>query len=306
MRLDRYGSPMVWVLVLENLVTERSGWDDNVSMDRDVERVRSHFDKAGEREWERLAASVRDRVSLELHRRLLGEWIHAGDRVLEVGAGAGRFTIELGRLGAQVTVTDVSSVQLELNERHVTEAELANRVEARFELDIRRVAALGASGFDAVVAYGGSLSYVFEDAGPAFGQLVQAVKPEGVVLASVMTAPGSWRYFLPVVVDEIERLGTGVYERIMSTGDLREIPGSHSCQMFRWREVEAIVADQPCDLVAVSASNCLSLGDPATLERLEANPELWAWFLDWEAALCRERGVLDAGTHVIFAARRHR
>lgn len=90
-------------------------------MDRDVERVRSHFEKAGEREWERLVATVRDRVSLELHRRLLGEWIRGGDRVLEVGAGAGRFTIELGRLGAQVTVTDVSSVQLELNERHVTE-----------------------------------------------------------------------------------------------------------------------------------------------------------------------------------------
>lgn len=35
--------------------------------------------------------------------------------VLEVGAGAGRFTVELARLGCSVLVADVSSVQLDLN-----------------------------------------------------------------------------------------------------------------------------------------------------------------------------------------------
>ncbi len=35
--------------------------------------------------------------------------------MLEVGAGAGRFTVELARLGCSVLVADVSSVQLDLN-----------------------------------------------------------------------------------------------------------------------------------------------------------------------------------------------
>src|SRR5262245_42536732 len=98
-------------------------------MEDGVERVRAHFDAVGDAEWDRLAATPRDRVSFELRRRLLAEHIRPGDRVLEIGAGPGRFTIELARLGAQVTVTDISPVQLACNERHVRQAGFESAVE---------------------------------------------------------------------------------------------------------------------------------------------------------------------------------
>src|SRR5947207_2043740 len=83
------------------------------------------------------AASPRDRVSFELHRRMLAEFVRPGDRVLEIGAGPGRFTIELARLGALVTVTDISPVQLASNERHIHEAGYRDAVESCFLLDVR-------------------------------------------------------------------------------------------------------------------------------------------------------------------------
>ena len=46
---------------------------------------------------------------------MLDDFVSAGDRVLEVGAGPGRFTIELATIGATIVVGDVSEVQLELN-----------------------------------------------------------------------------------------------------------------------------------------------------------------------------------------------
>src|SRR5213592_804385 len=103
-------------------------------MEDAVERVRAHFDATGDAEWDRPAATPRDRVSFELHRRMLAEFIGAGDRVLEIGAGPGRFTIELARLGARVTVTDISPVQLASNERRVRDAGCDDAVEARFPL----------------------------------------------------------------------------------------------------------------------------------------------------------------------------
>jgi hypothetical protein len=147
-------------------------------------------------------------------------------------------------------------------------------------------------------------SNVFEDAEAAFTQLVRTVRPQGTVIASVMTATGSLRYFLPVVVAEVERFWMTTYDHIIATGDLRDIPGTHTCRMFRWPEIEAMIDASPGSLLAASASNCLSLGDPVALDRLEADSERWSWFLDWEATLCREPGVRDAGSHTLFAVQR--
>jgi 2-polyprenyl-3-methyl-5-hydroxy-6-metoxy-1,4-benzoquinol methylase len=279
-------------------------------MDPVTARVKAHFDAIGEVEWDRLTVHPRDRVSFELHRRLLAECIRPGDRVLEVGSGPGRFTIELGRLGARVTVTDLSEVKLALNEAHVREAGLENCVDARFVLDVRDIGELGDGAFDVVVAFGGPLSYVFDEAPAAFRQLVRAVVPGGVVVASVMSMAGAARYFFAQVVEELEVYGIDAWQHIMTTGDLREIgrdvPNSHTCQLFRWREIEDMISATPCMLVAASASNCMSLGDDDALGRLETDPDRWAWFLDWETAMCREPGALDGGTHTLFAVRRDR
>jgi hypothetical protein len=90
----------------------------------------------------------------------------------------------------------------------------------------------------------------------------------------------------------------------MATGDLRAIPGSHTCQMYRWREIEGLAAGAPGRLVAASASNCMSLSDPKVIAAIEADQERWRWFLEWEAQMCREPGALDGGTHILFAFER--
>jgi 2-polyprenyl-3-methyl-5-hydroxy-6-metoxy-1,4-benzoquinol methylase len=86
------------------------------------QQIRAYYDEWAEREWHRFDRRPADRVNLEIHRRFLARLIQPGDRVLEVGAGPGRFTIQLAQLGALVTVTDISPRQLELNVEKVAEA----------------------------------------------------------------------------------------------------------------------------------------------------------------------------------------
>ncbi|GAA3541781.1 hypothetical protein GCM10022419_022350 [Nonomuraea rosea] len=83
------------------------------------DQVRRYFDAFGDAEWDRLTGDVAGRVSLEVHRRFLARFVRPGQRVLEVGAGPGRFTAELAGLGASVVVTDLSPVQLALNEERL-------------------------------------------------------------------------------------------------------------------------------------------------------------------------------------------
>lgn len=71
--------------------------------------------------------------------------------------------------------------------------------------------------------------------------------------------------------------------------------------MFRWRELAEMIAAQPCRLLAASASNATSLADPGVLDRLAADPAVWPQFLDWEEELAQEPGMLDGGTHILFA-----
>src|SRR6476620_2001290 len=80
------------------------------------------YDAYGEREWTRFEDGRCSSSNLALHEHYLRRFVREGDRVLEVGAGPGRFTVELARLGATVVVADISPVQLELNRRKVAEA----------------------------------------------------------------------------------------------------------------------------------------------------------------------------------------
>jgi SAM-dependent methyltransferase len=267
--------------------------------------VREFFDALGEGEWDRLMQSPHAKVAFELHRRFLIRFIQPGWRVLEVGAGPGRFTIELATLGASAVVSDISAVQLELNRAKVARAGHEPAVEDRRLADIRDLSAFADGSFDGVVAYGGPISYAFEHAETALAECLRVTRPGGVVLASVMATIGSMRYFLPGVADEIEAYGADAMQAVIRTGDLRHGPaGGHRCRMFRWREIAEMITRQPGRLLAASASNATSLADPDTLDHLAANPGLWARYLGWEEELAQEPGALDGGTHIIFAVER--
>ncbi|MEV1173244.1 hypothetical protein [Nonomuraea sp. NPDC049784] len=151
------------------------------------------------------------------------------------------------------------------------------------------------------------LSYTFEHAEEAMRGLLRITRPGGLVVGSVMSLLGAWRHFLPGVVKVAETIGEDANDRILRTGDLRHESGqgidTHVCQMFRYRDLAALVRAADAEIVAASASNWASLGDLDALAVLEADPSRWARFLEHEVAACQEPGCLDGGTHILFAAR---
>jgi ubiquinone/menaquinone biosynthesis C-methylase UbiE len=271
----------------------------------DAALIGSYFDVYGEREWARLDADVESRVSFHLHRAWLQKFIGAGDAVLEVGAGPGRFTIELAKLGARVTVGDLSAVQLELNRARVSEAGYDNSVAARKVLDIVNLSELASETFDATVAYGGPLSYVLERADDALGELLRVTKRGGHVLLSVMSLTGATRKFLPGVVKWARERSVEEVEYVLRTGDQAgEMGAGHVCHMYRWAEFEALLKRHSCTIVAASAANFLSVNQHEALREIEIDAALWEKFLQWETEACRQPGALDGGTHIIAVVRR--
>jgi ubiquinone/menaquinone biosynthesis C-methylase UbiE len=267
-----------------------------------VARVREVFDAFGG-EWERLRKDVPGRVSFEIHRRFLDDFLAPGARVLEVGAGPGTFTQHMALGGARLTVTDLSPVQLADNKRRMDDAGLSGAVEEFRVADVRDLSRWADGSFDLTVAYGGPLSYVFEDAPAALGELLRVTRRDGTVLASVMSTLGSHRHFMPDVVDIIDAYGDDVTDKVLHTGDLRPVqPTGHVCVMYRAEQIPGLVAQAGGMVAGMSASNWMSLAEPEALARLEADPARWARFLDNETWACRQPGCLDGGTHLICAA----
>jgi SAM-dependent methyltransferase len=263
------------------------------------------FDDYGEREWQRHDASPAHRVSFYLHRHYLAEFVSGGDQVLDIGAGPGRFTIELARLGAHIFVGDISQKQLQLNEQNLKEAGYEASVTGRAIVDVTDLSRFADATFDAVVCYGSPLGWVLDGADAALGELLRVLKPGGPLLASVSSLYGSFRSFLPGVAKEIQRFGLDEMREIFDTGSQG---GGHSPlgphHMFTWRELSDLIARHPCQLKAASASNFLALQNDEITESWSHDTEMWEQLLDWELTVCRQAGALDGGTHIIFVVLR--
>lgn len=183
----------------------------------DAAHISSFFDPYGEREWNRFEAPL-DRVSLHLHTHYLKKLIKPGMSVLDAGAGPGRFTIELAKVGAKVTVGDISKEQLAQNLERVLAAGFEDAVIARHQLDITDLSRFEDATFDAVLCYGGPLSYVMDRADDALAELLRVTKPGGVLLMSVMSKVGATRIFLPGVLEFFRLHTLDVAEEVIRTG----------------------------------------------------------------------------------------
>ena len=265
-------------------------------MTYDPGRTASFYDAYGEREWTRFEDGRTPAVSVAVHAHYLRRFVREGDRVLDVGAGPGRFTIELARIGADVVVADVSPQQLELNRKKVAEAGVEERVRARVLADVTDLSRFPAATFNAAVCYGGPLSYVLDRAPDAVAELVRVTRPRGHVLVSVMSLVGGVLHYLDGVIDLARRDGPGPTEEIVRTGVLPEKPdyGHLAMRLFRWRELRELLSPHG-EIVASSAAGLL---------RAEPNePALGELVTRLELELAAEPGAIDCGPHMLAVLR---
>lgn len=270
------------------------------------EAVIQHFDDVGVQEWERLTQSPSGEVNLYVHTYYLEKHISKGKRVLEIGAGAGRFTQVLARLGAKVTVADISSVQLELNKQFATELGFDQAVVDRRQVDICDLSQFESSSFDYVVVYGGPFSYVLDKRDLALAECLRVLRPGGLLLLSVMSLWGSAHGRL----DGVLATPISSNQKITSTGDITPATfperKSNFMHMFRANELVKWLGQKKLALVDISASGCLSLAWNEMLKEIRNDTDRWNEMLRMELEACAEDGCLDMGMHLIAVARKQK
>jgi len=274
------------------------------SSDYSPELIAKYFDEYGLREWNRLLDTPVDEVGLYLHTYYLEQHIAAGMRVLEIGAGAGRFTQVLARLGACILVADISQGQLELNRQFARKLDFENAVEGWQQVDICDLGRFSDASFDCIVAYGGPFSYVLDRRDVALSECLRVLKPGGLLLASVMTIWGTAHRHL----DGVMALPPEVNQKITGTGDLtpENYPGRKDrfMHLFRAGEYCKWLKQAGVEILAMSASGCLSIGWADLIKSFREDESRWQELLRIELEASAEWESLNLGTHLISVVRK--
>ena len=263
-----------------------------------AEQVARFFDAYGIHEWNRLVQGPVQEVSLYIHTHYLEQYVRPGQRVLEIGAGAGRFTQVLARLGVHIVVGDLSPVQLDLNRQHAAQFNFAHAIESWERVDICDMSRFAPETFDCVVAYGSPLGYVLDQRDKALSECLRVLKPNGLLILSVASLWGSAHRRL----DGVFSIPVSVNRQITTTGNI--LPGmivdrEQFFHMFRAAELHQWLERSGVQILAMSASDCLATGWGEILATIRNDAEKWEELLRMEVEACAERESWNMGMHTI-------
>lgn len=147
------------------------------------------YDDWAEFQWHRLDAMP---CEFHIHRQALLAYLPAASRVLDIGAGPGRYALELARAGHRVVIGDLSPCQLEAARARAAQAGFplgapGAGIEEISMLDARDLGRYPDGSFDAVVALGPF--YHLQDAADrarAAREAARVLRPGGLLFAAFM------------------------------------------------------------------------------------------------------------------------
>jgi len=265
--------------------------------------VREYYDANPEEEWGRFDLSPVHRIRWLVHLHYLQQYLPAGARVLEIGAGAGRFTQVLAGMGSLITVADISPGQLAFNRRQAETLGFADAVERWVECDMLELSGVFANEeFDAAVCYGGPVSYLYDRAADGIHELMRVTKPGGPIFLEVMTLWGCIHDNLPFILT----IDPAVNRQIVATGDLVPslLAGKHHCRMYRAADFRRLIEGVGLPIELMFTSNVISTTWGEQFKEFSEDSAVWQHLLEMELEACREPGCLDMGTHLVAVCRK--
>ncbi|MBI2849596.1 MAG: class I SAM-dependent methyltransferase [Chloroflexi bacterium] len=281
----------------------------------DAEYTRKFYNAYGDKEWARLERSPYGRLEAIIHSDFIKRFVKLGDRVLDAGSGPGRFSISMARLGAKVTVLDISDTQLESAREKLAEAKMLDTIDRFIRADITDLSMFGDASFDAVVCFGGALSYVCERRQEAADELIRVTKPGGNILVSVMSNLGAvlgvvkapdLPYLREPSKRDLDAPGMSSLWETFETGDLPGFPSRAGLMhapmhMYTAKELEGLF--EGCEILRI-AGCCVTLSEYLKTPEEIAQEPAWSTVVELERRLSTDPGLVNTGSHIILAARK--
>jgi SAM-dependent methyltransferase len=265
----------------------------------DISDIASFYNSDPERENFRL---MRHQLENELTWRYLQRYLPAQGSILEVGAGSGRYTVELARLGYSITAVDLSASLLEMCQQRLAEQGLETQVRLILG-DARDLGKVTQFGFDAALLMGPLYHLVVEeDRITALKKVYDRLKTGGVIFSAFISRFGILGDLLQRIPEWIERR-----DEVRSVMEYGKDPdhlthGGFRGYFARVDEIAPLHEAMGFTTMTVAGVEPAISADDESYNKLQGvQRELWLDLLD---ELSTEETIIGASRHILYVGRK--
>jgi ubiquinone/menaquinone biosynthesis C-methylase UbiE len=265
---------------------------------------RARYDEYGDREWERLENDRLGELLYHVHLDILKQYISDSDNVIELGAGAGRFTKDIVNMSKSLITSDLSPVQIEINKRKMEELGLVDKVKDFMILDITNLEGIADNTYDVAVCIGGPINYLFDKEETAINEMLRILKSHGKLILGSMSLIGALMYYLNGVLYEKGLLGIDATEWLFTTGMQDEehypVENKHYVHMMTSKELDALFEGKQVKILKKSSAGLFMHSQEETLCEAKQDKVFWELLIKKEIEFTKLSGTLDCGMNIIY------
>ena len=266
--------------------------------------VKKYYSEQGIREWRRLIRDVYSRLEFDTTKYFMRKYLPRKGLILDAGGGPGRYTIELGKLGYDVVLVDLSPEMLEIAKKQIKRSGVRKRVSRIIQASIDDLSVFENEVFDATICLGGPLSHIVDEVKreKAINELIRVSKKGSPVFVSVIGRSA-------VLVNELirlpEEIELEIFPRIRDTGDYYGGYGFAPCHFYQPEELKKSLEKRGLDVLEMVGLEGLASGHRKEANRL-AKKYPRAWKIWWETHLktCAHETSVGISEHFMAICRK--
>ena len=265
----------------------------------DISDIVAYYNSDPEREHCRLE---QHQLEYDLTWHYLDQFLPSGGSILEIGAGTGRYTLELVRRGYSVTAVDMSAALLDECRKKIADDKLGNQV--RFVVaDARDLGQVEEKDFDAVLLMGPLYHLVVDDdRKAALKEAYDRLRKGGVIFSAFISRFGIFSDLIKNVPAWIEEKAEvrSVLEKGKSPDDYPR--GGFRGYFTQVSEIAPLHEALDFDTIkVVGVEPSISADDESYNKLVGKQRDLW---LDLLVEISTEKSIIGASRHLLYIGRK--